>query len=250
MKKNTTKKVKAKSASKSTPAAKKSSVSLKDKKTVRSKSHTVPVSPARKIAVAAPTKNASRKPAVAPPAARTAPAQVQQKGISRNGKQLPENNRKAQKSQAKIDPIAKKSVPAPPPPEAAQPVKTYLIAKELKEFKGLLLAKRAELAGDVENLTSEALNRKFGGANEQSSMPIHMADLGSDTWEQDFTLGLIANEQALVREIDDALARIEDKTYGICVATDKPISMERLRAKPWAKYCIEYARLREEGRAP
>jgi RNA polymerase-binding protein DksA len=137
-----------------------------------------------------------------------------------------------------------------PPPEPTPKVKTYLSSKELREFKDLLLAKRAELAGDVEHLTSEALNRKNSGVNEQSSMPIHMADLGSDTWEQDFTLGLIANEQALVREIDDALARIADRTYGMCVATDKPISMERLRAKPWAKYCIEYARLREEGRAP
>ena len=81
-------------------------------------------------------------------------------------------------------------------------------------------------------------------------MPIHMADLGSDNWEQDFTLGLIASEAGLVREIDQALARIEERTYGVCEATGKPISLARLRAKPWAKYCIEYARMREEGRAP
>ncbi|UCC28832.1 MAG: TraR/DksA C4-type zinc finger protein [Phycisphaerales bacterium] len=80
-------------------------------------------------------------------------------------------------------------------------------------------------------------------------MPIHMADLGSDNWEKEFTLGLIASEQALVREIDEALERIENKTYGICLATRKRISKARLRAKPWAKYCIEYARAREEGRA-
>ena len=50
-------------------------------------------------------------------------------------------------------------------------------------------------------------------------------------------------------EIDDALERIENKTYGVCVATHRPISDARLLAKPWAKYCIEYARAREEGRA-
>jgi RNA polymerase-binding protein DksA len=136
------------------------------------------------------------------------------------------------------------------PEERGLKVKTYLSAKELREFKALLLAKREELAGDVQHLTSEALNRTEPGSGEQSSMPIHMADLGTDTWEQDFTLGLIASEKALVREIDEALERIGDKTYGICVATDKPITRERLHAKPWAKYCIEYARLREEGRAP
>jgi RNA polymerase-binding transcription factor DksA len=127
---------------------------------------------------------------------------------------------------------------------------TYLSAKELREFKDVLLKKRAQLTGDVERLASETLNRKGPGYGEQSSMPIHMADLGSDNWEQDFTIGLIANEEAVVREIDEALERIAARTYGICVATQKKIGLARLRAKPWARYCIDYERLREEGRAP
>lgn len=136
------------------------------------------------------------------------------------------------------------------PEEKPKKVKTHLTSKQLREFRELLLNKRAELAGDVRRLTSEALHRNDNGSNDHSTMPIHMADLGSDAWEQDFTLGLIANEEAVVREIDDALQRIDNKSYGICMATDKPISIARLYAKPWAKYCIEYARLREEGRAP
>ena len=134
--------------------------------------------------------------------------------------------------------------------ERSHKIKTYLTARELRGFKELLLQKRTAIVGDVEHLTLEALNRSERGSGEQSTMPIHMADLGSDTWEQDFTLGLIAGEQRVVREIDEALERIADKSYGICVATEKPIPRDRLRAKPWAKYCIEYARLREEGRAP
>jgi len=145
-------------------------------------------------------------------------------------------------------------LPAPPSQdpiqsvEEAPPVPTYLTSEQLQEFRELLLEKRAELAGDVERLTAEA--RKENGFNEQSTMPIHMADLGTDNWEQDFTLGLIVNEQNLVREIDEALERIEKKTYGMCLATQKRITIARLRAKPWAKYCIEYERAREEGRAP
>lgn len=81
-------------------------------------------------------------------------------------------------------------------------------------------------------------------------MPIHMADLGSDNWEQEFTLGLIANERNCVQEIDEALLRIRNKTYGVCLAMRKRITVARLRAKPWAKYCIDYARLRDEGRVP
>lgn len=136
------------------------------------------------------------------------------------------------------------------PEESRKLPRTPLKAKELREFRALLYLKRAELCGDVERLTDEAFHTdREGGGTERSNMPIHMADLGSDNWEQDFTLGLIDTERHLVAEIDAALARIDNKTYGICLATHNPISVARLRAKPWAKYCIEYARAREEGRA-
>ncbi len=122
---------------------------------------------------------------------------------------------------------------------------------QLEEFKQGLLDKRRELVGDVDNLTAEALRfRRSEAAGDLSSMPIHMADIGSDNWEQEFTLGLIGNERALLREIDDALQRIADRTYGVCLGTGKRIALSRLRAKPWAKYCIEYARLHEQGRLP
>jgi len=127
------------------------------------------------------------------------------------------------------------------PPEPKVP-KTRLSPSQLQQFKDLLLAKRAELLSDVRMLTKDALGKsRKDSSGDLSSMPIHMADIGSDNWEQDFTLGLIANERQLVREIDSALQRIDDRTYGICLATHKPITVARLRAKPWAKYCIEYA---------
>ena len=149
-----------------------------------------------------------------------------------------------------VEPSPTSQDPIQYPEEATRKVKTYLSAKQLREFKAILLEKRDQLTGDVERLTAEALKGNGQGYNEQSTMPNHMADLGSDTWEQDFTIGLIANEQHMVREIDDALERIADKTYGMCLATDKEIGLARLHAKPWAKYCIEYERAREEGRAP
>jgi len=135
------------------------------------------------------------------------------------------------------------------PEESKRMPKTPLKKRELNEFRKLLLERRAELAGDVQNLTRDAFSSSGSGFGEHSSMPIHMADRGSDNWEQEFTLGLIENEQTLIREIDEALERIENRTYGICLATLRPINLARLRAKPWAKYCIEYARAREEGRA-
>ena len=124
--------------------------------------------------------------------------------------------------------------------------KTRLKPEDLQEFRDMLVAKRRELVGDVTTLENEAMRQNNAGGGS-SSMPIHMADLGSDTWEQELTLGLIANERELLREIDEALDRIENKTYGICLATNRPISKSRLQAQPWAKYCIAYARKRELG---
>ena len=127
--------------------------------------------------------------------------------------------------------------------------KTYLTPPELEEFRALLLEKRRELMGDMSTLRNEAMGHGSSGENSgASSMPIHMADLGSDTWEQELTLGLIENERGLLREIDEAIDRVDRGTYGICLATNKPISKSRLRAKPWAKFCIEYARQMELGR--
>jgi len=79
-------------------------------------------------------------------------------------------------------------------------------------------------------------------------MPIHMADIGTDTYEQEFSLGLMDSERRLVREILDALRRIEQGTYGICEGTGKPIPKGRLEANPWARYCVEYASLLEQGK--
>jgi len=112
----------------------------------------------------------------------------------------------------------------------------------------MLLAKRAELLGDVDALQKQALSEnRRDAAGDLSSMPIHMADLGTDNYEKEFTLGLIEGERALLREIDEALQRIRDGTYGICAATGKPIGKARLKARPWAKYCYEYVLARERG---
>lgn len=127
--------------------------------------------------------------------------------------------------------------------------KTQLTAAELAEFRDMLLAKRREILGDLGALSDQALStNRQDAAGDLSMMPNHMADLGSDNWEQEFTLGLLENHRQILSEIDEALERIDNGTYGICLGTGKPITKARLRAKPWAKHCIEYARLRELGR--
>ena len=94
-------------------------------------------------------------------------------------------------------------------------------------------------------MEAEAL-RSSGG--NLSHMPIHMADIGTDTYDQDFKLGMAETERQVMMEIDEALERIANKTFGVCQMTGKMIPKSRLDAKPWAKYSIEATRLIESGR--
>jgi RNA polymerase-binding protein DksA len=128
--------------------------------------------------------------------------------------------------------------------DSAQTDKGHLTAADIERFRQILLRKRREITGNVGEIEEEALNIADG---DLSNMPIHMADAGTDSYEQEFALGLMDTERRLLGQIDDALERIEQKTYGTCEATGVPISKARLEAKPWAKYCVEYARKLEQG---
>lgn len=121
-----------------------------------------------------------------------------------------------------------------------------LSASDLKHFKQILLEKRAELLKNVFQIEDEAI-KKSHSTGDLSSMPIHMADLGSDNYEQDFAIGLMDGERKLLHEIEEALVRIEKKTYGICPGTGRHILKARLEAQPWAKYSVEFAKKLEKG---
>ncbi len=128
--------------------------------------------------------------------------------------------------------------------ERVRAIRTRMGDAELKRFRDLLIEKRQELIGVLNTMEESALRSNGGNL---SNMPLHMADVGSDTYDQDFTLGMAEAERKLLGEIDGAIRRIDDRTYGVCQMTGKPIPKVRLNAKPWAKYTIEAARLVEAG---
>jgi RNA polymerase-binding protein DksA len=136
---------------------------------------------------------------------------------------------------------------AAPVPTNDKPRKNQagLSARELEHFRDLLLAKRREILGDMSSMEREAL-RSSGGSN-LSTLPIHMADMGTDNYEQEFTLGLVETERKLLREINNALAKIQNGTYGLCEGTSQAINKARLEVQPWARYGIEYAKKMERG---
>ncbi len=118
---------------------------------------------------------------------------------------------------------------------------------EMMEFKTLLTAMRARLRGDVRQLTSEALGSGREDMGNGSKSPTHMAELGSDTFEQDFALSLVENDQETLKAIDIALQRIDEGTYGTCEKCQEDgktparsiIRKTRLRAIPFARNCID-----------
>jgi DnaK suppressor protein len=128
--------------------------------------------------------------------------------------------------------------PAPPTSERRLKNTAGLSERDIEHFRDLLLAKRRDILGDMTSMEREALRE---ASSDLSSLPMHMADQGTDAYEQEFTLNLVEKDRQLLREINNALVKIQNGTYGLCEGTQKPISKQRLEFVPWAKYSIEYA---------
>lgn len=119
---------------------------------------------------------------------------------------------------------------------------------ELQTYRNSLIALRDRHNGDVSHLADEALHRTGGGnSGNLSNMPIHMADLGTDNFEQEFTLSLLQNEELVLQEIAAALDRMDQGTFGRCEECHGDIPRARLQAVPYARYCVECARKLEQN---
>ena len=117
---------------------------------------------------------------------------------------------------------------------------------EFAQYKKLLLSLRERLVGNVDSMQGEALKRSRQDASgDLSNVPIHMADVGTDNYERELMIELIQSGEASVRNIDSALERIEEGSFGICEVCSKKIGKERLKAVPYAKLCIDCQREEE-----
>lgn len=115
---------------------------------------------------------------------------------------------------------------------------------DLRRFRMVLLAKQREILGTVVSMENEALRRSY---TNQLIQPHDLADLSSDNYELENTLGLVGSERGLLAEIEQALARIQSGTYGVCEGDGQFIPRARLRAIPWTRYCVHCASLNERG---
>ena len=114
---------------------------------------------------------------------------------------------------------------------------------ERETYQETLLALRSRLKGDVSHLADEALRARGGEASGSlSNAPLHMADLGTDNFEQEFTLNLLQNQEQALTEIDEALERIKQGTFGRCEECEESIPKARLQALPYTRHCVACAR--------
>ncbi len=129
--------------------------------------------------------------------------------------------------------------------------KKWLTASDLRLFREALISRRAVLSGSVNHMEDEALKKsRMAASGDLSAVPYHMADLGTDNYEQEFTLGLIQNEEEELREVDAAMVRLEQGSFGLCGECEKQILKSRLKAIPYARLCIECKRQEEEEAGP
>jgi len=123
------------------------------------------------------------------------------------------------------------------------------IPERFRRYYKLLIELRDHVTGQLDTHTEETLKRSAkDDAGDLSSYGQHMADAGTDTFDRDFALSLVSNEQEALSEIDAAIQRIKAGTYGICEVTQKPIAKERLLAVPFTRYSAEAQKEIEKNR--
>jgi RNA polymerase-binding transcription factor DksA len=195
----------------------------------------------------AKSKKAEKKPARPAKPSSRGPSKKASSSTPRNNSRAADNGKfkPAKKSAAapKAAPKPGKAVAVPAPialptlPKVEAPAK---FRREYKRWKDLLISLRHRLLQEGSHLEEEGLK-----ALEQEVSVDHMADFGSDSSEQETTLQLIESNSLSLRDVDDALKRIDAKSYGLCEECEALIPSARLGILPHARFCIECQSKRE-----
>lgn len=126
-------------------------------------------------------------------------------------------------------------------------MKKKFLKKDLKEFKKIVLKKKEEILDDLKHISDDTLRKSQKEASgDISGYTYHMADVATDNYDREFSLGLASNERKIIYELDDALKRIDDGTFGICDDCQGMITKIRLKAVPSARLCIKCQQKREK----
>ncbi|MDI6758665.1 MAG: TraR/DksA family transcriptional regulator [Candidatus Omnitrophota bacterium] len=119
--------------------------------------------------------------------------------------------------------------------------------KDLAEFKKLILKLKDKIMGDIKHISEDTLKKspkEFCG--DISGYTYHMADVATDAYDREFSLGLAASERELVYKLDEALKKIEEGVFGICEECKLLIAKNRLKAVPYAQFCVKCQQKKEK----
>lgn len=119
--------------------------------------------------------------------------------------------------------------------------------KELDYFRKLILKNKEKILDEIKRISEDTLKKsQKDAAGDISGYTYHMADVASDTYDREFSLGLASNERQSLYELDDAIKKIEEGTFGICEECKSVITKTRLKAVPFARLCVKCQEKKEK----
>lgn len=121
-----------------------------------------------------------------------------------------------------------------------------LTKEQLKYFRQLLITERAKFVQEIKSIAHETSKSPREASGDLSAYTVHMADMAADTYERELSMDIVSNEQEVLYQIDDALKRLDEGTFGVCQQCNKPITMSRLKAVPYASLCIACQKTKEQ----
>ena len=217
------------------------------KKATRKPSRPAPKAAKKTVKKSAPKKAAKKAPAKKAPA-KKAPAK---KAVKKVAKPAPAK-KAAKKAAPKALPksVAKKlpPPPPPPPPRKVKPARAFN-KSELKFFRAQLQKQLDLIQGNLTALAGDNLKRSpIEASGDISAHSTHMADQGTDNFDRELALNLASSRQESLYDIEDALRRADEGTYGACESCGGAIELPRLKALPFAKKCMSCQNAAERGR--
>jgi len=119
--------------------------------------------------------------------------------------------------------------------------------KEFEYFRKLILKNKEKILDEIKRISEDTLKKsQKDAAGDISGYTYHMADVASDTYDREFSLGLASNERQSLYELDDAIKKIEEGTFGICEECKSVITKTRLKAVPFARLCVKCQEKKEK----
>ena len=197
-----------------------------------------------------PAKKAAKKPAPRK-AAKKAPAKKvpAKKPAVRKAAKKPAPKKAAKKAVARKLPAPKPMASAPIPVRKVRPARTFG-KEDLKFFRAQLQKQLDLIQGNLNALAGDNLKRSpLEASGDISAHSTHMADQGTDNFDRELALNLASSRQDSLYDVEDAIRRIDDGTYGACETCGGAVERARLKALPFAKKCMGCQNAAERGRS-